>query len=92
VDKRTWFRIIKLWEHRCAYCNRKTKLTKDHIQPVCRGGLDLPSNIVPCCKKCNNQKGSKYLQVWLKEKFKNDWSYIFKDISEYAKYAQKHLD
>ncbi len=46
----------------CYYCHgvfpAKT-LTMDHIVPLARGGKSTKSNIVPCCKECNNQK--KYL-------------------------------
>lgn len=49
----------------CHYCERKGRMTDDHIVPRC----DLPKpqsrlpywfreiNIVPACKKCNNEKG-----------------------------------
>ncbi len=28
----------------------------DHVVPLSRGGLTTKSNLVPCCKTCNNQK------------------------------------
>jgi 5-methylcytosine-specific restriction protein A len=31
----------------------------DHIVPIARGGKSTKGNVVPCCKKCNNEK--KYL-------------------------------
>jgi len=46
----------------CYYCGRKVgpqALTMDHIVPLSRGGRSIKSNIVPCCKDCNNKK--KYL-------------------------------
>jgi 5-methylcytosine-specific restriction endonuclease McrA len=46
----------------CYYCGRKVgpqELTMDHIVPLSRGGKSVRSNIVPCCKQCNNKK--KYL-------------------------------
>jgi 5-methylcytosine-specific restriction endonuclease McrA len=47
----------------CQYCGRYMKhaaprdLTLDHL--VCHedGGLDVPSNLVSCCKSCNSKKG-----------------------------------
>ncbi|MDE0788643.1 MAG: HNH endonuclease signature motif containing protein, partial [SAR324 cluster bacterium] len=33
-----------------------TKLTMDHVVPLARGGRSIKSNLVPCCKSCNNQK------------------------------------
>ena len=46
----------------CHYGGKKFKpaeLTMDHIVPISRGGKSTKGNIVPCCKKCNNEK--KYL-------------------------------
>lgn len=43
----------------CAYCGRRYNedhLTKDHIIPVSRGGLNTWTNCVTACKKCNNKK------------------------------------
>lgn len=48
--------------NRCYYCQETfpaKELTMDHIVPIARGGKSSKSNIVPCCKECNNQK--KYL-------------------------------
>jgi 5-methylcytosine-specific restriction enzyme A len=46
----------------CHYCKNKflpEELTLDHIVPLSRGGRSVRGNVVPCCKKCNNEK--KYL-------------------------------
>ena len=46
----------------CHYCRGRFSpqdLTMDHIVPLVRGGKSVKSNVVPCCKECNNQK--KYL-------------------------------
>jgi 5-methylcytosine-specific restriction enzyme A len=46
----------------CHYCKNNflpNELTMDHIVPLSRGGRSIKGNIVPCCKKCNNDK--KYL-------------------------------
>ena len=46
----------------CHYCGKKyppQELTMDHIVPLVRGGKSTKGNVVPCCKKCNNEK--KYL-------------------------------
>lgn len=45
--------------HICGYCGVKfppEKLTRDHIIPVSRNGLDAWSNCVTACKRCNNKK------------------------------------
>ncbi len=43
----------------CHYCNKHfppAELTMDHIVPIIRGGKSTKSNLVPCCKECNNKK------------------------------------
>lgn len=46
----------------CHYCKKRfhpSELTMDHVVPIVRGGFSKKSNIVTCCKDCNNKK--KYL-------------------------------
>lgn len=55
------------WKNRranntCYYCHGNfpaRELTMDHLVPIVRGGFTSKSNVVPCCKPCNDQK--KYL-------------------------------
>ncbi len=43
----------------CLSCNKIfLKITKDHIYPLSKGGIDHPFNIQPMCKPCNKAKGS----------------------------------
>ena len=45
--------------HICAYCGCEygyLKLTRDHIRPVSRGGLDTWMNVVTACRNCNGIK------------------------------------
>ena len=72
-SKRLWRRAIK--EHfncTCVYCGENyeiNELTLDHVKPRCRGGEDLTTNVVPACKKCNQDKGSSTLLRWCRETF-----------------------
>jgi 5-methylcytosine-specific restriction endonuclease McrA len=46
----------------CMYCAerfRTSELTRDHITPLSRGGLDVWTNVVTACRRCNNHKGGK---------------------------------
>ena len=46
-------------QHTCAYCGDAMnflRLTRDHIRPVSRGGLDTWMNVVTACRHCNGQK------------------------------------
>lgn len=50
--------------HICAYCAssfRPDRLTRDHVQPRSRGGLDKWTNVVTACEKCNHMKDDKLL-------------------------------
>jgi predicted transcriptional regulator len=47
--------------HMCAYCGKVftyNSLSRDHVQPVSRGGLNTWTNCVTSCVKCNTTKGS----------------------------------
>jgi len=46
--------------HTCQYCGKAgSNLTIDHVVPKSRGGADSWENMVVCCARCNNRKGSK---------------------------------
>ena len=45
--------------HLCLYCGgtfSASDLTRDHVIPQSRGGSSSWSNLVACCKPCNNAK------------------------------------
>ena len=51
--------------HVCAYCGgvfNNPQLSRDHVVPRYRGGLDVWTNVVTACKQCNLKKGSKLLE------------------------------
>ena len=41
----------------CAYCGNAAD-EMDHVVPRHLGGLDIPSNLVAACSRCNNLKGT----------------------------------
>jgi hypothetical protein len=52
-------KILKRDRHRCFYCRRPLSVgdwSLDHVIPVVHGGLDLASNLVACCARCNFEK------------------------------------
>jgi 5-methylcytosine-specific restriction endonuclease McrA len=53
---------ILLRDHNtCQYCGRvhtPSELTLDHVIPKSKGGHSNWDNLVACCKRCNNRKGS----------------------------------
>ncbi len=49
----------------CAYCGNHhgiQHLSRDHIVPRSKGGLDNWMNVVTSCRKCNQRKGNKTLK------------------------------
>lgn len=53
-------------EYRCSYCFVQTsRLQREHVVPLARGGRDAPDNVIPACKTCNSSKGAKLLHDWL---------------------------
>ena len=63
--KRMWRQSIKeKWNHKCAYCESPENLTIDHVIPQCKGGSDFITNVVCCCKSCNNSKSHTDWETW----------------------------
>lgn len=51
--------------YRCQYCGRWTwelrhreSLTRDHLIPISRGGLNVWTNVVTACSSCNTRKAN----------------------------------
>lgn len=51
----------------CKYCHKPKKLTLDHVDPISRGGLHIPSNVVAACGSCNSSKKDKLMVEWKPE-------------------------
>ncbi len=46
----------------CLYCGRhctRGELTRDHVEPLSRGGQDIWENVVSACLACNLKKGGR---------------------------------
>jgi len=51
--------------YRCQYCGRpnealrpRESLTRDHVIPISRGGLNVWTNVVTACSTCNTRKAN----------------------------------
>lgn len=49
----------------CQYCGRHRRelghrefLTRDHLLPLCRGGVNTWENVITACTRCNHKKGN----------------------------------
>jgi 5-methylcytosine-specific restriction endonuclease McrA len=54
-----WVALCKKHAYRCLCCNRRRKLTADHVVPVSKGGTSNINNIQPLCGPCNSSKRDK---------------------------------
>jgi 5-methylcytosine-specific restriction endonuclease McrA len=69
-DKRLAIYMRDDW--RCVYCDRSLKRvnprqrTLDHIIPVAMGGSNNETNLITCCKKCNDRKQDRHIQDFCK--------------------------
>ena len=56
-------------ESKCFYCGcelNESNRTIDHFIPLSRGGANIKENLVACCFGCNNKKGKKTYEEFLK--------------------------
>lgn len=51
-----WRALCNKYGNKCLCCKKETKLTRDHIVPLSKGGTNDISNIQPLCLKCNMKK------------------------------------
>lgn len=60
LRRSAWWKNIRA-QGVCHYCNgtfAPNQITMDHKIPIASGGKSVKSNVVPCCKRCNTEKGS----------------------------------
>lgn len=54
-------------KHICAYCGdhfpNSSTLSRDHVIPTSRGGLDIWTNVVTSCIPCNLKKSNKIIDI-----------------------------
>lgn len=51
--------LFKRDAHLCLYCGERfpgNQLSRDHVQPLSKGGRDVWTNVVTACRRCNNIK------------------------------------
>lgn len=53
----------------CVYCGfnveQGAKLTLDHLRPHSQGGSNSETNLVTCCKACNESRGTRSVKVFV---------------------------
>lgn len=68
LSHQEWKEIVIFFKGSCAYCGgtprRNQRLTRDHLEPVSKGGTTTQDNIVPACSACNSSKGAEEWRLW----------------------------
>ena len=69
-----WKECVIFFGGECAYCGatprKGQRLTRDHLEPVSKGGRTVQANIVPACSSCNSSKGAEDFKEWfMKQSF-----------------------
>ena len=64
--------IAEQWNHRCTYCGKgdwedATRFNLDHVVPRTAGGADNVRNLVWSCRPCNQLKGERPVEAFLRE-------------------------
>ena len=85
-------------KNRCCYCREKIgkdEVTIDHMYPQEFGGPTITNNMLPSCKKCNNEKGSlntSQYKAFLKAKEKGEVDEFKKKIKQYQNYIREWIE
>ncbi len=68
LSHQEWKEVMLFFGGECAYCGctprRNQRLTRDHLEPVSKGGTTTQDNIVPACSSCNSSKGAEDFKEW----------------------------
>lgn len=69
-----WKECVIYFGGECAYCGATPRkgqsLTRDHLEPLSKGGRTIQSNIVPACHSCNSSKCASDFKEWfMKQSF-----------------------
>ncbi|KST66344.1 RNA-guided endonuclease IscB [Mastigocoleus testarum] len=61
--------LLEKWGRECSYCRKKdVPLQIEHIHPRSKGGSNRVSNLCLACEKCNQKKGNKPVEDFLRKK------------------------
>ena len=61
--------LLEKWGRECTYCGKKdVPLQIEHIHPKSKGGSNRISNLCLSCERCNQKKGTKPVEEFLKKK------------------------
>jgi len=75
-----WAELQRAWDG-CAYCGATaTRLQRDCVLAVSRGGRYTLDNVVPACRSCNTSKCNDEVTSWLRRKRLDERSFLLRQI------------
>jgi len=61
--------LLEKWQRKCTYCQKENiPLQIEHVVPKAKGGTDRISNLCLACAQCNQKKGTKTIEEFLRRK------------------------
>lgn len=86
LTEEEWEISLAYFNGHCAYCDKQSSMTKDHLDPLKNGGKLSFNNVIPACQSCNSsKKDNQWLSWYQKQKFYNKER--AKKISEYIQFT-----
>jgi 5-methylcytosine-specific restriction endonuclease McrA len=65
----------------CAYCgDAGTRLQRDCVLPLSRGGRYTLENVVPACRSCNTSKCNDEITGWMRRKRLDEQSFLLRHL------------
>lgn len=77
-----WSALVEAWGA-CAYCGApepQSKLQKDCMLPISRGGRYTLTNVVPACRSCNASKCNFEVTAWMRRKKLDEQAFLVRQI------------
>ncbi len=66
----------------CAYCGKvDTRLERDCVLPISRGGRYTLENVVPACNSCNTSKCNQEVTGWLRRKRLDERAFLVRHLA-----------
>lgn len=91
-------RICFKSDNQCCHCGKKIfvgyEATVDHFIPLNKGGSNQFLNLIPLCKKCNEEKEDKLYNIdyitYIKDKYRKELSNYLDSYVQVIDYVQRH--
>lgn len=75
-----WAALVSAWGG-CAYCGvTVSRLQKDCMLPISRGGRYTIMNVVPACGPCNASKCNDEVTAWMRRKKHDERAFLVRQV------------